>query len=203
MHRDSDWAWDLLPWIVSGLLMASLAIAIGAASMESFASKNLRVRNLPAEAALQSNSLAALLPTAPPIAEPAVMSAPAQPVDAPTQLASSSAPTGRIWECTSNGVKTFSDNPCGEKSALREVGPINTMAPTPAVRYAAVDAPDPRYMPTYVNENTYDEQDSYAEPAQVESDSYPVIQGFAYLPRIHALHPHRPIHHHGKPIRRN
>ena len=199
MHRDRD----LLPWIVSGLLMASLAIAIGAASIESFTSKNLRVRNPPAEPTLGANSLAALLPTAPPSAEPAVLSAPAQP-DAPTQAASSSEPNGRIWECTTKGVKTFADNPCGEKSALREVRPVNTMAPTPSVRYAGVDVPDPRYMPTYVNENAYDEQDSYSEPAQVESyDSYPVIQGFAYLPRIHALHPHRPIHHHGKPVRRN
>jgi hypothetical protein len=219
MHRDRD----LLPWILSGLLMASLAIAIGAASIESFASKNLSVRNLPAETGLPANALAPVLPAAPPtaaasftataspiaaasgIAEPAVLSAPAQLSGAPTQAASrSSEPNGRIWECTTQGVKTFSDNPCGEKSALREVGPINTMAPTPLVRYAGVNAPDPRYMPTYVNENAYDEQDSYSEPAQGESyDSYPVIQGFAYLPRIRALHPHRPIHHHGKPVRRN
>jgi hypothetical protein len=210
MHRDRD----LLPWILSGLMMASLAIAIGAASIESFDSKNVRVSNFASEPApLPATALADVLPgapaiaapvvSAPPIAEPAVLSAPAQPAGVPTQMAPPpSEPNGRIWECTSKGIKTFSDNPCGEKSTLREVGPINTMAPTPSVRYAGVNAPDPRYMPTYVN--SYDEQDS-SEPDQVESyDSYPVIQGFAYLPRIRALHPHRPIHHHhGKPVRKN
>jgi len=203
MHRDRD----LLPWILSGLLLASIAIAIGG-GIQSIASKNFQARKLTAEPTLSlpANALAAAPPAAPPIAEPAVLAEPAHALaDAPTQMTSqSSEPIGRIYECTTRGVKTFADNPCGEKSALRELGPINTMAPTPSVRYAGGNAPDPRDMPTYVND-AYAEQDPYSEPPRVESyDAYPVIQGFAYLPRLRALHPYRPIHHNsGKPVRRN
>jgi hypothetical protein len=203
MHRDRD----LLPWILSGLLMASIAIAIGAGSIQN--SRNLRVGNLTVDPTLSSpaTSLAIALPPAPLIADPAVPTEPEhQFADAPAQMTSSSSePTGQIWECTTKGVKTFSDNPCGEKSALREVRPVNTMAPTPEDRSVRGKASDPRYMPAYVNDGAYAEQDSYPEPAADESyDSYPVFQGFAYLPRIRALHPHRPIHHNpGMPVRRN
>jgi hypothetical protein len=201
MHRDRD----LLPWISSGLVMAGIAIIIGAGSIQSTASKNPHARNPTAEPILSApaTSVAAALSAAPPIAEPAVLSEPPQSADV-QMTAPSSEPKAHIWECTTKGVKTFSDNPCGEKSALREVGPINTMAATPLDRYTRVNAPDPRYPPTYVNENAY-EQEPYSEPPAADSyDSYPVIQGFAYLPRVRARHPHRPIHHHpGMPVRRN
>src|SRR6202035_4181246 len=58
-------------------------------------------------------------------AEPAV--APASVVDAATapppaaQVQPAADPAvqdGQIWECVTNGVKTFSNNPCGEKSTL-------------------------------------------------------------------------------------
>jgi hypothetical protein len=200
MHRDRD----LLPWILSGLLIGCLVIAIGAGSIDNITFKTLRVRNLTAEPtpSMPATSFADAPSAAPPVAEPAVLSEPSQFADAPVTTAPSTETNGHIWECTSKGVRTFADSPCGDKSSLRELGPINTMAATPSVRYAPVNAPDPRYMPTYVNES---DQDSYSEPAAVDSyDSYPVIQGFAYLPRVRDLHPHRPIHHKpGMPVRRN
>jgi hypothetical protein len=196
MNRASD----LLPWILGGLLMAAVAISITAGSI----SEKSRVRDLAAEPApsLPAMSPAVAPATAPPIVEPAVLSQLARPSDAP-QTMPSAVPSGQIWECTTRGVKTFSNNPCGDKSSLREVGPMNTMTSRPAFPYTEAYAP--RYTPAYVNQNAYSDQDSYSEPASDEThgDVYPVIQGYAYLPQ-RVLHPHRPIHHKpGMPVRRN
>jgi hypothetical protein len=193
MNRASD----LLPWILGGLLVAAVAISIAAGSIE-----KSRVQDMAAEPApsLPAKSPAVAPATAPPIVEPAVLSQLARPSDAPQTMPS--VPSGQIWECTTRGVKTFSNNPCGDKSSLREVGPINTMTSRPAFPYTEANAP--RYTPAYVNQNAYAE-DSYSEPASDDThgDVNPVIQGYAYLPQ-RVLHPHRPIHHKpGMPVRRN
>jgi hypothetical protein len=199
---------NLLPWIFGGLLLASIAIAITAGS--------LRMRNPATDPALSSPaaSLTVAPPAAPLLAEPAVLSSVAADssadpaltaADTPGPTTSPAVPSGQIWECTTNGLRTFSNNPCGDKSSLHEVGPINTMAATPEVRYVRANGPDPRYAPAYVDESPYAE-DAYSEPAaESNGSSYAVIQGFAYLPRRRTEHhPHRPIHHHpGMPVRRN
>jgi hypothetical protein len=141
-------------------------------------------------------------PAAPAVAEPAVLSLDEMPSRTTSPSSESS---GQIWECTTNGVRTFSNNPCGDKSTLREVGPINTMNATPPIRYVRANGPDPRYAPAYADEAASD-QDEYSEPVAAESreNSYAVIQGFAYLPRWRTEHPHRPHHHNpGMPVRRN
>jgi hypothetical protein len=195
---------DLRPWIFGALLLASLAIAITAGSLQH--------RNPAADPLVSSPS--ASLTVAPPAAlraEPAVLSIAADTSanSAPTAAdawptTSPPVPSGQIWECTTNGLKTFSNNPCGDKSSLREVGPINTMAAT-QVRYIRASGPDPRYAPEYVDEGAYADQNEYSDPAaESRGSSYAVIQGFAYLPRRRAEHPHRPFHHYpGMPVRRN
>jgi hypothetical protein len=197
---------DLRPWIFGTLLLASLAIAITAGSRQH--------RNRAADPLVSSPS--ASMTVAPPAAlraEPAVLSSSA--VDSAADPARTAAdawpttspavPSGQIWECTTNGLKTFSNNPCGDRSSLREVGPINTMAATPEVRYVRANGPDPRYAPEYVDEGAYADQDAYSDPAaESRGGSYTVTQGFAYLPRRRAEHPHRPFHHYpGMPVRRD
>jgi hypothetical protein len=106
--------------------------------------------------------------------------------------------SGQIWECTTNGLKTFSNNPCGDKSSLREVGPINTMNATPVIHYARNYGADPRYAPApqYADENAYTGDDGYSEPGASESsgNSYTIIQGFGFAPRRRPEHPHHRDH---------
>jgi hypothetical protein len=110
-----------------------------------------------------------------------------------------------------NGVKTFSNNPCGEKSTLLEVRAINTMNPTPVVRNARAYAPEPRYSPGYADQSNYSDQDVYSEqgPAETGVNSYAIVQGIAFLPRKRPERPHRPPLHHdpgpnpGPSVRRN
>jgi hypothetical protein len=190
---------DLLPWILSGLLMATIAIAITAGSTLGIASKNLRAHNAAVEPAMPAP---ADPPPAQPAAIPAVLPSPAD-EQVPTAPPPSE-PTGKIWECTTNGLRTFSNNPCGDKSSLREVGPINTMNATPPVR--SVHAYGPRYAPGYAEEGANPDQDTYSDQAASElgGESYTVLQRFAYLPRKRPEHPHPPYHHNpGMLLRKN
>jgi hypothetical protein len=99
---------------------------------------------------------------------------------------------GQIWECTTKGTKTFSNNPCGEKSTILQLGPINTMNPTPVVHYARTYAPDPPYAPSYAQPDSSG-QESYSDQAGTESagNSYVVVRGVGFIPRRHPEHSHR------------
>jgi hypothetical protein len=103
---------------------------------------------------------------------------------------------GQIWVCTTKGVKTYSNNPCGEKSTLLDVGPINTMNATPPNRYPRGYEPQPRYAPAYNDQAPA--ADDYSEQYESETGatSYTIVQGLAFVPRRRAEHPHRPPHHH-------
>ena len=189
---------DLLPWILGGLLMATaaVAIAIGAAN-------RITANPAPRQAVTPA-------PISAPVAEtgtaPRTMAALVDPIVTPSEdaanslpeaaLAQAAAPNDQIWQCVTQGVKTFSNNPCGDKSALLEVGPVNTMNPTPVLHYAQA------YAPTYTSEPRYSQPDAqtagYAEqdyPDPVGRDNYVVVQGFAFPPRRYPQHPHRPPHH--------
>jgi hypothetical protein len=205
----------LLPWILGGLSAATVAVVITVA----FAGKTAPGR--PAGAATaqvtpapDSVSLPAPDPaSAAAAAVPAVAEVPALAETAPPPAAQAQATaepalqTGQIWECMTNGVKTFSNNPCGEKSTLLEVRAINTMNPTPVVRYARANGAEPRYSPGYAEQNNYSDQEVNGEqgPAETGVNSYAIVQGFAFLPRKRPEHPHRPPPHHntGPPSRRN
>jgi len=137
-------------------------------------------------------------------AEPTIQQSPMQAQAAPESPAQS----GQIWECTTKGVKTFSNNPCGDKSTLREVGPINTMNPTPVVHYARAYAPEPRYAPAYSDSDGAADQGSYSDPVSAESggNSYAIVQGVGFVarrrPEHHPHHRPMPNHHNSGPMPR-
>lgn len=209
----------LLPWILGGLTVASVAAAITMVS-----SGRPVTTSLPQVTAQISAPVSLPLPT-PAAPTPAGEAVPATQVAAPVETAAipdASAPlptaqaqttteptvqSGQIWECTTNGQKTFSNNPCGENSKLLAMRAINTMNPTPEVRDARAYGREPRYAPQYTDQNTYADQnayageDTYAEPGNGEygGTSYAVVQGLAFLPRRRPEHPHRPESHHNSP----
>jgi hypothetical protein len=104
------------------------------------------------------------------------------------------APSSQIWECTTNGQRTFSDKPCGVKSSLRELNPINGMDPTPIL------PPARSYQPPFVD------PPEYSNPGTQESaeNSYPVLVAFPYNARRPHERSHRPHQHGHRPApRRN
>jgi hypothetical protein len=217
----------LLPWILGALAVATVAVVVAVAS----SGKTITPASHPADAAVaQPTSTPELSPTPAPGPAPVAPAASMAPVPSPAVLSAASGPepeaeaarlpavqgqdtaepapqAGQIWQCMTNGVKTFSNNPCGEKSTLLEVRAINTMNPTPVVRYARAYAPEPRDSQAYAEPNSYSDQDDvYGEQgaADAPGNSYGIVQGFAFLPRKRPEHPHRPMHHHpGPPPRRN
>jgi hypothetical protein len=206
----------LLPWISGGLTMAGVAAAIMVSSGRPVAP------SLPQASAVTAPVSA---PVSLPLPTPAAEAPPATQVasaveaaampDASAPLPTAQAQTtaeppvqsGQIWECTTNGQKTFSNNPCGEKSTLLAMRAINTMNATPEVRDARAYGRQPRYAPQYTDQNAYADQnasageDTYSDPANGEyaGTSYAVVQGLAFLPRRGPEHPHRPESHHNSP----
>jgi hypothetical protein len=229
---------DLLPWILGGLSVATVAVVITFASagktvapgLSPVGSPSAQVtsvpdsRSLPAPApvvtaAAAESAYSAVAPAAASVPDPETAPPPAAQVQ---PAADPGVQDGQIWECVTKGVKTFSNNPCGEKSTLLEVRAINTMNPTPVVRYARTYAPQ-NYSPAYADQDSYSDQDTYGEPgADTAVNSYTVVQGLAFLPRrrpdhLHHRQPfhndpghnpganpgHNPGHNPGSPPRRN
>jgi hypothetical protein len=199
---------DLLPWILGGLSVATVAVVITVASAGKTVAPSQRpagaataqVTSAPDSVSLPAPAAAVATVTAVPaavVAVPAVAEM-APPPEAQAQATAEPAvQSGQIWECMTNGVKTFSNNPCGEKSTLLEVRAINTMNPTSVVRYARTNAPQP-YSPAYTDQDDYSDQGTYGEQgADTAVNSYTVVQGLAFLPRRRPDHPHRrpPFHH--------
>lgn len=212
----------LIPWIVGGLAAAGVAAAITMVSSGRPASPSLPQAG--AVTAQVSAPVSLPLPTAAAEAAPAIqvaaaVEAAAMP-DASATLPTAQAQTtteprvqsGQIWECMTNGQKTFSNNPCGENSTLLAMRPINTMNPTPEVRDSRTDGREPRYAPQYNEQNAYADQNAFggqnAYAGQDTSDpgkgeyadtSYAVVQGLAFLPRRRPEHPHHPESRHNSP----
>jgi hypothetical protein len=95
-------------------------------------------------------------------------------------------PNNQIWECTTNGVRTFSSNPCGVKSSLRELNPINVMQPPPpayrpARNYTPASSPP---AANYGNAAPEGSEENYVESA------YPAYPAYIAVPRPHRVHPH-------------
>lgn len=178
---------DLLPWILGGLSMATVAVAITVGSTNRTSPKNVRA---PSQITAQALPEASVLPEAAPTPAPA-------PVIAAAQIQTVTPPvpsSGQIWECTTNGQKTFSNNPCGDKSSLREVGPINGMDPTPILPPTRSYEPQSSYEPEY----------SYPSAQESADNSYPVVVGIPFHERRRPEHTHRPFKHdRGPPPRRN
>jgi hypothetical protein len=175
----------LLPWICA-LSLAGVAIAMmDSANKPAPANSQVRV---PASAPAPPAPAAASTPPiptpaalhAPPSAAPGLMAAPEPPADVP-------APSAQIWECTTNGQRTFSDKPCGDKPMLREVSALNIMNPTPMAPAARAYGPGPGYAPEYYPPSEQESADA-AYPVVV---GYPVV-GYPYKNRRRPDHAHRP-----------
>src|SRR3984957_7750547 len=167
---------DLLPWILGALSMAAvaMAVAIGMTGRTTSAHASSQTPSRPpASAAPASTSPASTASSSAAQAQPAL-----------TQNAAGN----QIWECTTNGVKTFSNTRCGSAAVLREVGPINVMEASPASNVHwygagpndAGDYYDPSYDPN---------------PPQPADNSYPVVVGVPYLERRRLERPRQAAHH--------
>jgi hypothetical protein len=203
---------NLLPWILGGLSVTAAAVAFTAISTNRAPSQNVTPAPLvasqplassmspasPAPAAAAHESASESAPVSTPVSEPdpVQVSTPA-PAQAAVQP---EAQGGQIWVCTTKGVKTYSNNPCGEKSTLLDVGPINTMNATPSNRYPRGYESQPRYAPAYNDQAPA--ADDYSEQYESETGatSYTIVQGLAFVPRRRAEHPHRPPHHQHSPM---
>jgi hypothetical protein len=94
-------------------------------------------------------------------------------------------PGNQIWECTTNGVKTFSNNRCGSAAILRDVGPINVMDASPVASNVHWYGPDSNDTPDYY----------YPDSPQPTDNFYPVVAGRPYLERRRPEHSHQPSNH--------
>ena len=132
-------------------------------------------------------------PAAPATADspPSPEAAGTAPVNAPT-----SAPSNQIWECTTNGVRTFSSNPCGTKSTVRQLNPINVMEPAPVYRPAPSYGPAMGSPPAPPVRYGYPEQDNADEPAT--DNGYSGSPGVIVVPRARHIRPNN-IHPHPQP----
>jgi hypothetical protein len=205
---------DLLPWIFGGLSMATLAIALTVGSTNRTAPRNSQApsqttaHTLPeattAPAPAQTLAAAQIqTPASPALASPALASPAltsptlASPTPAPQMLAPPIESNGQVWECTINGQRTFSDNPCGDKSSLHEIGPINRMDPTPILPHARSYAPESSYQPEYSYQGG--QEDSAPGEQQFTDNSYPVFVGIPVREHRRPDHPHRPHGHSREP----
>jgi len=185
---------DLAPWILGAMATAAIALAITLGSSNRTAPKALRA---PSSAIGKILPMASAPPDpAPPLAETLAAATTAQPQpDAPAMqsLTQPVVAAGQIWECMTNGQKTFSNNPCGEKSALRELGPVNTMDPTPVFRHPRALQPESNYP-----------DDRYPDAQDYADDSYQSQTGITYVVHRRGERTHRPSSHpHNPAPRRN
>jgi len=150
---------DLLPWIMGGLSMGSVALAVTLASSHRSAPMGVQAATQPAARLLPSLQIEnAPIPVPLPAATPAAAALAPPTVEAP-------APTNQIWECTINGQRTFADHPCGGHSSLREFGPLNTMQATPVLPPAR----------SYELQSGYPAQYDYPDPQYPADASYPIM----------------------------
>jgi hypothetical protein len=208
---------DLLPWILGALSMAAVAMAatVGLTGRSAPAHASGETTSFaPTLATAELNpkmQSSAVAPGAAPAGSAAAPGAPtspasssaAQPFPAPPSaqnLGSAQAqpapaanlPGNQIWECTINGVKTFSNTRCGSAAVLREVGPTNVMEASPpsTVHWYG---PDSSGAPDY-----YD-----PSPPQPSDNSYPVVVGVPYLDHRRPQRAQQQNHHDRGHPRRN
>jgi hypothetical protein len=156
---------NLLPWILGGLSMAIVAIAITVAW-----AKGIAPNNSPAPSQTAAHVLPDAQPTTAPTPAPTPPFRVAQ-IRPMAPVAPKVEPNRSVWECTISGQKTFSDNPCGNKSRLREIGPVNRMDPTPILPHSRSYAPESSGQPRYSYPS--EQADSYPGDQQSADNSYP------------------------------
>jgi hypothetical protein len=182
----------ILPWVLGSMIMVCAAVAM-------MVSVTRPAPEIPAQTARPATppaSVQAAVPAALPTGAPDLAAAPG-PAAAPDPAAApeAAAPQAtQIWECKTNGQRTFSDKPCGDKPMLREISALNIMNPTPVFPVGHSYEPEPRYAVEYSDPGVQEPTEG-AYPVVV---GYPVL-GYPYYNRRRPDHTHRPPHpqHHG------
>jgi hypothetical protein len=192
---------DFLPWILGALVaaIAALAFVIHAApnrtglSADALPTKSpetvpLRALQVTVPASAGATPAPAALPVTP-------LAAPIPPTVVP--VPSTDLPPGQVYECLQNGQRTFSDSPCGDRPAIRQLSEVNRMA-------AVAVAPDvPRAR--FAQPAPYPGTDTDYGPAGEQSASDATSGGLLLYPaplvpyryhRQHELdeHPRAPPH---------
>jgi hypothetical protein len=194
---------NLLPWFLGDLSIAvALAVAVGCTDktassplppptpMATEASPAVVLAAAAAPAAAPAPPAAPPAALAPAAASPLEGSSPAQPATPPIQS------SGQIWQCTINGQKVFSNNPCGDKSSRLEVGPINTMDRAPMYQIARSYQPPPGYASGYAPDAAENAPDYASSGPQEQGDSsYPVWIGVPFAQHRLPVRAHRPYTH--------
>lgn len=197
---------DLLPWVLGTLSIAAVAVGIAAVS-----SNGVARRVLPTHDRTTNRVLPVISPN-PPVPSPAPtprVSAPTPPVPAPTQAvpalrtlavpqmqvaASAMEPGGKVWECSVNGQRSFSDYPCGDKAIVREIGPINRMDSTPVSALTRSYESEPSHQPEYFYPSADESEQASGSEQQPSDGSYPVYVGIPFRRHARPNHAHRPRH---------
>src|ERR1700722_892653 len=176
---------DLLPWILGGLSMATAVLAITVASTSKTAAPSLPASSPPTAHLLAQGPLDnSPAPTPPPVPTtvPTLAAAPL-----PAQTPSQPSAANQIWECTIDGQKTFAGKPCGGKSTLREVGPINTMEAAPLLPPSRSYQTQSGYPPDY-----YPGPPDYPGSQDSADSAYPFVVVRPFVERLRPEHTHRP-----------
>jgi hypothetical protein len=175
---------DLLPGILGTLLAASAAAAIIAGSTHTSAS-------LVTTASQAMRAMPEPVPAAVSVPAPmrAVSAGPSSPAAAAVIR-----PNKQIWQCVTNGQKTFSNNPCGENPSVLNLGAVNGMDPTPLLPLGRSYAADFGAAPDY----------SDSAPVESSAYGYPVIARPQYVRHERAASVQAPTNHWRAPsARRN
>jgi hypothetical protein len=184
---------NLLPWIMGGLSLATIAVAVTVSSTMGTASKKLPAAPVPAAVSAAPAPAAAPMSVSAP--EPAPVPATAPPPDPslaldPVQPAGAPmASANQIWECTTNGQRTFSDKPCGGNATPLEMSPLNVMNSAPRSPPTWSYPPDSSNAPDYY----------YPEDQDAVQSSYPVVVGYPYAVHRRPERTLRPYQPHSMP----
>jgi hypothetical protein len=200
---------DLLPWILGGLSAATVAIAItvgfsdGSSPNKAHGTAQTTTLGLPgSEAMPQATAALSDAPAIAPTRAPNLTGAPNFSAAQIQTAAPLTEPTSRVWQCTINGQKTFSDAPCGDKASVREIGPINRMDPSPVLSRTPSYGREESYQPEYSYPG--EQPDSNAGEQPLAGNPYPVFIGIPIHERRRPDHAHRPHEHNrGPQPRRN
>ncbi|HEY5264396.1 MAG TPA: hypothetical protein VIJ37_05340 [Steroidobacteraceae bacterium] len=186
---------DLLPWILGGLSIATVAIGLAVGSMRTHSQTTVGAApaSAPTPSVVPAHASAPFLQaaqTAQAVAVPPTVVPQMQQIAAPAMESSD-----KVWECTINGQKSFSDTPCGGNSIVRDIGPINRMDSAPILPLTRSYAPEPSYQPDDTYPNATDGEQAGDSEQQPVDNSYPVYIAVPSRGHRRPNHAHRPHNH--------
>jgi hypothetical protein len=172
---------NLFPWILGAVMAVAIAVPSAIAIHRANTSPSpsaAPVNSTPVD--LQPPALAEPAPP-PPSARPAVNPVP-PPAIQPT--AGAAPPPTKIWQCTVNGQRIFSDAPCGAGASVHQLSEINRMDPTPVPRNPVYfyPSPPPAYSPA--------PEEDYVPPAPPPTQFYATQPGLLIFNQGRRKHEH-------------